>query len=203
MCKFARVYSVCNQKPKRRATMVKYKSWHTGMLCIAGCLLLLSACNSQELRKKKAKVQYNGPLIEFKSVETLYSDNAVIQLKIEAPEQYIFQNGDVKYPKGVQISRYNPYGVKISTLRGDSGSYDKTRQLYQAFGNIVVENLELQQQLYTTALEWDQPKREIRTDKPVKIITPNEMLEGTGLVSDESFSRYHILRPSGIFSLKP
>jgi LPS export ABC transporter protein LptC len=181
---------------------VKYKSWHTGMLCIA-TVLLLSACNNQELRKKKVKVQYNGPLVEFRGVETLYSDNAIIQLKIEAPEQFIFQNGDVKYPKGVKISRYDAYGKKISTLRGDSGSYDKTRQLYQAFGNIVVENLELNQRLYTTQLDWDQPKREIRTDKPIKIITPNEMLEGVGLVSDESFSRYRILRPSGTFSLNP
>lgn len=181
---------------------VKYKSWHTCMLYIVAALLLI-ACDNQELRKKKVKVQYNGPLVEFRGVETLYSDNAIIQLKIEAPEQRIFQNGDVKYPKGVKISRYDAYGTRISTLRGDSGSYDKTRQLYQAFGNIVVENLELRQRLYTTQLDWDQPKREIRTDRPIKIITPNEMLEGVGLVSDESFSRYRILRPSGTFSLNP
>lgn len=178
---------------------MRYKSWQAYFFCTAA--LLSSACNNEQLRKPKERVQYNGPIVEFRGVETLYSDNAVIQLKIEAPEQLIFQNGDVKYPKGVKISRYDPYGKKISTLQGDSGSFDKNRQLYQAFGNIVVENLQLYQRLYTTQLDWDQPKREIRTDKPIKIITPNEILEGVGMVSDESFSRYRILRPSGIFSV--
>lgn len=179
---------------------VKYGIWQLG---IFGAVLLLGACTRQNLQPNKAAERYNGPIIEFYGVETLYSDNAVIQLKIEADEQRIFQNGDVKYPKGIKISRYDAYGTKINTLRGDSAAYDKTQQLYRAFGNIAVENLQLQQRLYTEQLDWDQPKREIRTDKPVKIITPSEMLEGVGLVSDESFTRYRILRPSGTFSLQP
>ncbi|MCS7018919.1 MAG: LPS export ABC transporter periplasmic protein LptC [Cytophagales bacterium] len=178
---------------------MNYKTWR---LIIGTVILAIDACTPQDLQKSKAKAQYSGPMVEFYQVETLYSDNAIIQLKIEAQQQHIFQNGDVKYPKGVKISRYDPYGVKISTLRGDSGSYDKARQLYQAFGNIEVENLQLQQRLYTTQLDWDQPKREIRTDKPIKIVTPDEILEGVGLVADESFTRYRILRPSGVFSVR-
>ncbi|WP_448520121.1 LPS export ABC transporter periplasmic protein LptC [Rhodoflexus sp.] len=179
---------------------MKYKSWQAYVLLSVAALLSV-ACDNRELRKKKERVQYAGPLVEFQGVETLYSENAVIQLKIEAAEQLIFQNGDVKYPRGIKISRYDAYGAKISTLQGDSGTFDKNLQLYRAFGNIVVENVQLRQQLYTTQLDWDQPKREIRTDKPIKIVTPDEMLEGTGLISDESFSRYRILRPLGTFSI--
>lgn len=132
--------------------MKESQSWHVFLAFFSA--LGITSCAGEQLRQLPSKPQYDGPVIEFRQVETLYSDNAVIQLKIEASQQYIFQNGDVKYPKGVKIIRYDAYGKRISSLQGDSGSYDKMRQLYQAFGNIVVENIPLQQRLYTTQLDW-------------------------------------------------
>jgi LPS export ABC transporter protein LptC len=165
---------------------------------LAGALGL-AACDRSHLYAEKKKVKYEGPVVVFDSVNTLYSDNAVPRVKIIAPRQVVAQNGDVRYPAGMKITQYNERGVPTTTLRGDSGRYDKVKQFYEAFGNIEVHNIEQQQTLYTTQLAWDQPKREIRTDKPIKIITPNERLEGVGLVSDEQFNRYRITKPTGIF----
>jgi LPS export ABC transporter protein LptC len=172
------------------------------VVCLIGSWALVGLWGCERAKSEvKAKVKYEGPIVVFGQVRTLYSENALPKIKILADEQLVFQNGDVKYPKGMNISMYNQYGVKTTTLQGDSGKYDKIKQFYEAYGNVVVTNHEEQQTLYTTQLAWDQPKREIKTDKPVRIITLYERLEGVGLVSDEAFKRYRIYKPTGVFPL--
>jgi len=164
-------------------------------------LLGLSACEKAKV-KAKARAKYEGPIVVFGDVKTIYSENALPKIKILANEQLVFQNGDVRYPKGLHMSMYDQHGVQTTTLQGDSGKYDKTKQFYEAYGNVVVTNYQEQQTLYTTQLAWDQPKREIKTEKPVKIVTLYERLEGVGMVSDEAFKRYRIYKPTGVFPLE-
>jgi LPS export ABC transporter protein LptC len=168
-------------------------------LALVACL---PACERAKVGAKKSKVKYEGPVVVFGDVRTLYSENALPKIKIVADRQLVFQNGDVKYPNGLNISMYNEYGVKTTTLQGDSGKYDKQKQFYEAYGNVLVTNHEEQQTLRTTQLAWDQPKREIKTEKPVTILTRYERLEGVGLVSDEAFKRYRIYKPTGVFPLE-
>ena len=162
----------------------------------------LWACDAQNANnKKKEKAKYEGALVAFDSVTTLYTENSVLKIKLHANKQYVEQSGDIRYPKGVDITMYNPQGIRTTTLHADSGVYFKNTRLYQGYGNIVVVNLEQRQTLETTQLNWDQNKREISTEADIKITTPNERLTGKGLVADDAFTRYRIKKPEGVFSL--
>ncbi len=146
-------------------------------------------------------LKYEGALITFEEVKTLYSENAQMKIKLEAPLQYSDQNGDVRYPKGAMVTMYNENGIRSTTLRADSAFYEKIPRLYTAIGKVVVRNLIQKQTLQTDKLHWNQAKREIYTDQPVRITTPYEILEGIGMTCDEDFTEYTIWKPTGIFTV--
>jgi LPS export ABC transporter protein LptC len=163
--------------------------------------LFLISCDKSEIYDKK-KNEYEGATIEFQEVTTLYSEDAKLKIKIEAAQQQVFANNDVYYPKGIRISMYNTQGFKTTDLKADTGRYEYSTQQYKGIGNVIVTNLEQQQTLYTDELLWWQGRKEITTEKAIRIITPKEQLNGIGLVSNEEFSQYTIKKPTGIFSLE-
>jgi LPS export ABC transporter protein LptC len=163
---------------------------------------ILASCGETQQVGKKTVPKYTGATVEFDSVNTLYSQEATLRIKLFGNKQIVLQSGDILYPKGVQVSMYNAQGIKTTTLRADSGRYEKNIRVYRAYGNVVVSNLEQQQTLYSNRMNWDQNKREISTEDSVKIVTPEEILYGIGLVSNDEFSRYRIKYPTGIFRMK-
>jgi LPS export ABC transporter protein LptC len=178
------------------------------MLLSKNIFMLLSlsflslACDKSGLYDRKNKQKYEGAIINFKNVTTLYSENAKLKIKIIAPKQEVFQNSDVIYPQGVSISMYNAAGIKTTDLQADTGRYDYAQQLYKGIGHVIVTNVEQQQTLYTDELMWSQGRHEIFTEDTIKIVTRNETLNGIGLVSNEEFSKYTIKKPTGVFSLE-
>jgi LPS export ABC transporter protein LptC len=163
--------------------------------------ILFISCDKAEVYEKK-KPEYKGATIEFKGVQTWYSEDAKLKIKIEAAQEQVFANNDVFYPKGVHISMYNADGMKTTDLQADTGRYDYAMQQYKGIGNVIVTNLEQRQTLYTEEIFWFQGRKEISTEKAIKIITEKEQLNGVGLTSNEEFSKYTIKKPTGIFALE-
>jgi LPS export ABC transporter protein LptC len=172
------------------------------LLIIAFLVPLLTACEKEPTLGKKKIPEYKGATVEFDSVRTIYSQNATTRVKLYGAKQIVLQDGDVLYPEGIEVSMFNEQGIRTTNLQADSGRYSKNVRIYKAYGNVVVVNLEQKQTLYTDQLNWDQNKREIFTDKNIKIVTPQELLYGVGLVSNDEFSRYRITKPTGVFSIE-
>lgn len=168
------------------------------MLGIAA--IFASGCRPTVDPDKQKK--YTGPIMETWGVNTLYSDSAQLKIKLNAGLQQQFENGDAIYPKGLDMVFLDEHGQVSSTLRANFGRYDKNSDVYMVRGNVIVTNTERKQTLNTEELYWIKQKRLIRTDKFVKIRTETEILTGTGLEANQDFSRYKILKPAGIFSVK-
>jgi LPS export ABC transporter protein LptC len=168
---------------------------------VIGVATLTVACDKDEVYYNKTE-KYAGAIIQFDTVTTLYSEDAKIKIKIQAPTQQVFSNNNVLYPNGLQISMYNEMGVKTTVMVADTGKYDYGTQHYTGIGNVQVTNLTQRQTLYTDEITWQQNRREIFTEKPIKIITEKEQLTGVGLISNEEFSQYTIKKPTGVFSLE-
>lgn len=168
------------------------------LLCITGLAL---SCKDT-LQDPDKELKYTGPLIENKDVTTLYSDSARLLIKLEAPLQQEFENGDGVFPKGLYVEFYEKPGQKTSTLKSNYAKHERTKDLYVARGNVVVNNLQKQEKLETEELYWDKNKQEIYTEKFVKITTPEEVITGQGLRANQDFSRYSITKVTGTFSLK-
>ena len=162
-------------------------------------VLLFVSCKSA---LEQEEIVYNGPMMISSNVKTLYSENAVMKIKLEAQTQVVEQNGDVRYPDGVKITAYNKDGVIESTLKADSGKFEKALSIYTALGNVVVRNLLKDQQLETQKLFWYQNRKEVTTDMPVLITTLSEVIYGVGMTTDESFSNYRIWKMSAVFDVE-
>jgi LPS export ABC transporter protein LptC len=172
-------------------------------LRLFGCLLVLAGFSCRVATQNPDKqVKYTGPIMETANVQTLYSDSARIKIKLNAPLQQQFENGDGVYPKGIDLAFLDDNGKIETTLRANYGKYDKNTDSYHVRGNVVVKNIAKEETLNTEELRWDKQKQRIHTDKFVKIRTADEILTGTGLVANQDFSRYKILKPSGVFSVK-
>jgi LPS export ABC transporter protein LptC len=167
-----------------------------------GVLVLLLGVSCRPTVDPDKQKKYTGPIMETVNVQTLYSDSAQLKIKLNANLQQQYENGDAIYPKGLHLTFLEENGQVGSTLKANYGRYDKKSDAYMVRGNVVVNNFAKKQTLDTEELHWTKQKRQIHTDKFVKIRTESEVLTGTGLVANQDFSRYKILKPAGIFSVK-
>ncbi len=163
-------------------------------------VMLQFSCNE---KRKIEKIQpYLGPMIHIEDVVTIYTDSAVQRVKLQAPVQNEFENGDRKFPKGVYIEFYTKEGVKETTLKANQGKYIKRQNLYTAIGNVEIENILEHNKLNTEELNWSPGRRKIYTDKFVIIKTPQQTLQGHDLEANQEFTWYKLNKPSGFGTLE-
>lgn len=162
-------------------------------------LSLLASCSKGI--KRAEPIEYKGPAIEADTIVTLYSDSAVVRIRLSADKQFELQNGDREFPHGVFIEFFNPEGLKTTTMVANEGFYFKEKDLYQGVGDVEVISLENDEKLNTEELFWDPAKEEVFTDKFVRIESEGELHMGEGMVAKQDFSTWRILKPTGTILL--
>lgn len=82
-------------------------------------------------------------------------------------------------------------------LSAQFGKYTEKEKKLIAWDNVVLFNTK-GEKLETSELIYSQDSASIKSSKPVTITTMNgSVIRGRGLVSNESFTRYKILEPTG------
>lgn len=160
--------------------------------------LLLAAC--QETSDTAKPVPYNGPLMQTEHVRLLISDSARLQIRLTAPLEEDYENGDRLYPKGARVLFYDKPGkVVLNTIQAKWVKYTSNEQRYTLRGDVRVANEPKQQRLFTEELFYDRNKQKIYTDPKrfVRVQSPVDSLTGYGLEANQDFSRYRVLRLSG------
>jgi len=162
---------------------------------VAGCKI----SDDEDLKKR---VVYRGPISQSRDIATLYSDSARLQIKLTAPLQMQYENGDGMYPNGINMTFYDKQGNIANTVRANYGKYDKQKDSYFARGNVIVNNVVKDETMRTEELHWDKQKRVLFTDKFVTIQTKTDILKGHGMTANQDFSNWKITRPTGVFTLE-
>lgn len=170
-----------------------FKRICTGLLFLALAVAGLS-CNDSSKEWEEIK-PYEGPMLEMDSVETLFSDSAVVRVRLVAGKRLDYKNGDSEYPDGVYIEFFGPDGRLRSTLRSNQGFYHGQDNLYQVDGNVEVIN-EQTEKLNTEQLFWNPEEEKVYTDKFVRIESDDQLLMGEGLQANQDFSSYEIMKPT-------
>ena len=168
-------------------------------LFIIHCTFLLSC---EEPKQAKKTAAYTGPIEEINDVKLLYSEAAVLKVKLTTPKQFRYANDDRKYPKPVSIIFYGPAGEEATTLRSDSGRYNKAKDLYTLIGHVVVVDKQKQQKVLSPELNWNPATKKVFTNKRVVVLSQmtGEKLYGTGLDANQNFTNYSVRNPSGVFN---
>ena len=163
----------------------------------------LISCENDIKKVNMLTSRAKSPSESATNIEILYSDSAKVKTKISAPVMNKYYDIDTPYlemPNGVKVVFFNDSLIENSRLTANYAiRYDK-KNIMEARYNVIVVN-EKGEQLNTERLIWDEDSALIKTSEFVKITTKDEIIMGTGLVSNQRFTKYHILNPSGTFPL--
>jgi LPS export ABC transporter protein LptC len=157
------------------------------------------ACKPEPPREKPAAAPMATDFMSAKDIDVIYSEMGHIQARVTGPvvNRFAGEHPFMEFPKGFLIYIYDSAGSVETTISGDYGKRNESTHLMEAKGHVVVRNEIKHEQLNTEFLTWDEKKRIIYTRVPVKITTPDKVLFGDGLESNENFTRYSILHPRG------
>ncbi len=162
--------------------------------------LFLLSC--EEDKNAKVFIPYKGPLEEAEKIEMLYSEAALLKVRVTTSKQIQLPSQDKIFPKPVLVEFYSPGGQVITTLRSDSARYVFSTGLYKVKGNVKVVNTQKQERLLSDELTWDPNTQKIYTDKRVTIesLSSGERINGLGLDANQDFTQYSVRKPTGFFN---
>lgn len=167
-------------------------------------IILLVSCQNKKEDIKKLSLPIERPTQKSSDVTVLYSDSTRLKAILKASKMIAYeknrQDPFVFFPDSIKIIFFNAQQVPTSTLTAHQAVYfTKTQKAYLKY-NVHFIN-DKQEHLITEHVVWNQSTGKISTDKTVKIITPTQIISGTGIVCEEDFSDYTIKNITGIIQL--
>ena len=142
------------------------------------------------------------PLQTVDSMYMLQTKNGKIEMRVVTTEMQHFDNDSVSYeyfPDGIWVYAYTDDEVLESTIVSDEASHIKNKktkeEIWKAFGNVVVKNIVKQQTMESDTIYWDRTKKEIYTDCYVRLYSPEGLIQGYGMRSDERARNSIVFKP--------
>lgn len=142
------------------------------------------------------------PLQVVDSMCMYQTENGKIQMRTVTKEMQRYDNDTLSreyFPEGLRVYAYTDDEVLESTIVSDEASHEKNKksgeEIWKAFGNVVVKNIVKQQTMETDTIYWDRTKKEIFTDCYVRMYSPDGLMQGYGMRSDERARNSIILKP--------
>lgn len=176
-----------------------YKIRFSRLLFPFSCLLLFSC---EDDKKDIKREEYKGPISEVYGINMSYTDSAKLVVRMSTEAQLTMANEDKKYPKEVRVFFFDKLGNNTTKLRGDSAIYLKASNLYRVMGRVQINNQVKNETLETDELFWTPDTKKIYSNKPVDIKTPDQVIHGIGMDSNQDFTEYTIRKVTGVVSVK-
>jgi LPS export ABC transporter protein LptC len=165
-------------------------------------LLTIVACENDinaimNMDKQLAAVE------EGKDIESMYSQTGRVKAKLTAPTmlRHLKPPVFVEFNTGLKVLFYNDTLGVESTLTARYGKYFENDANVFLKDHVVVINKK-GERLDCEELNWDSKQQKFLSNKPVRISTVTDTLYGTGLESNQDFSDYTVLHPSGPFVIQ-
>lgn len=176
-------------------------------LCIVAILpaTMLFSCENDLKVVNGLMITDSLPDISVNNIRVKQSENGYITLELTAPEMRSYQQGKDPYtlfPRGVKIIFFDSLMRPKSDLSADYGISWDNRNIMEARGNVVIRNILKGEQLNTEYMQWDQNSKKGSTNEFVKITTPDKIIMGKGMESDELFDNWVIRNVQGTIYVK-
>ena len=166
---------------------------------ILGCFFVSSCENSLEDIKK---VTSKGIGVEVaKGVKIIYSIGQQTKSEITAPLMLRHQEAVpyIEFTKTIHADFFDDSLHIESTMDAHYAKYMESESKVFLRDSVVVMNKK-GDTLYCRELYWDRNRtgQEFYTDKPVRIRTRTEVLDGDGLDAPQDFHNWHLINGRGI-----
>ena len=136
------------------------------------------------------------------------TENSGLQMRAEAPLMEKYEKGDTLsyelFPEGFNVFGYTEEGLLETRITSDNArhlKYKDGRETWEAFGNVVVQNLIKQETMETDTLYWDQKEEKIYTHRYVKMYSPQGFMQGYGMESDQRARDSRLFNPFNSYGI--
>lgn len=171
---------------------------------IIGCFFFTSCENDETevdgITKKGLGIE------EATNISINYTSGGKIKSVLTAPLMLHVQDtaSYFEFPNTLEADFYNDEGKMESVLTAKYGKYKETQSLVFLRDSVRVINLQKGDTLYCNELNWDRQRKgmEFFTDKPVRIRTKTQVLDGIGMEASQDFNSWHIINPTGVLEVK-
>ena len=133
--------------------------------------------------------------------------NGRIQMRSEAPLMERYERDTLTYelfPKGFFVYGYTDDEDLETEIVADMArhlKYKDGREIWEAYGNVVVRNLMKQEVMETDTLYWDQKTEKIYTHCYVRMYSPDGFMQGYGMESDQRARNSVIYNPFNSYGI--
>mgnify|MGYP000014264832 CR=1 FL=1 len=167
-------------------------------------LLALASCENDMSAIQRVISQEEQAVERARDVEILYSDSAIVRVKIKA---YTMLNHlDKKeprreFPEGFIVDFYDEYKRVSSNLSANYAmQYINESKIFMQ-DSVVVWNKE-GERLEAEELTWDEKQEQVYSDEFVKITTADQIIYGYGFTSNLEFTRWKIKQVTGEIAIE-
>jgi LPS export ABC transporter protein LptC len=168
-------------------------------------VLLLGACSNQQPETIQVLLEYNNlPVERAVNISINYTDSGFVKARIFAPLLERYNNEErleSEMTQGITAYFYDRNGKITSFIKSKYAiRNDRNRTMIARKDVVVINNKG--DTLRTEELIWDEKTDKIYSNQYVNITTPDQIIMGTGLESNTSFTQYRVFNIKGIVSLK-
>lgn len=173
-------------------------------LLSAASLWVLIACDKAPEATGSIQARENDPVMSAHNIEVLFSDSGKIEARLTSSlmNRYLGKSPYLEFPAGFIVVMFDSLQQTASTITADRGVRREYTRTMEAWGNVVVRNVKKNEQLNTEHLIWDEGQHRIWSDVKIKITKPDQILNGSSMESNETFTRYSIQQPMGQMNVK-
>jgi LPS export ABC transporter protein LptC len=168
--------------------------------------LLLGACENDIERINLLTDETVTPTVQGKNIKVIYSDSAKVKVQILAPVYQQFPSAErpyMEFKEGIEVYFYNDSAEIESQIRADYTIYYMEEQLWHATGNVVAQQFDNGDALYTEELFWNEAEELIYSDSYTRVHNQDNVLYGkNGFRSNQNLSNWQLIGSSGTINVQ-
>ena len=171
---------------------------------LTGCIFLC-ACENNETVVNNLNKRKNLSVEEAHNVVINYTLGGKIKTILKAPLMLRVQDTVVyvEFPRTLTSDFYNENGAAESKLKAQYGKYKENESIIYLRDSVVVINFAKGDTLYCDELYWNRNRHgaEFYTDKPVRIRTKTQIINGKGMEAPQDFKSWFIKQVTGVVTV--
>ncbi len=170
---------------------------------VSGCIFF-SSCENKLADVQGINTKSIGKDVA-KNVVIRYSVNGIKKSVLTSPLMYrvLDTSSYVEFPKTIHVDFYNEHTDSLeSRLDAKYAKYKDNQSQVFLKDSVKLINI-YGDTLYCDELYWDRSKtnQEFYTDKPVRIRTKLQIIDGIGMDARQDFKEWHIIKPIGFIKV--
>ena len=162
-------------------------------------LLFMLSCMKKEFDLDILRSPRDYSIEEARDVHVLYSDSAILRVKIEGPllRRYVYRfRVEEEFPEGVKVTFYDERSQPTAWLSAKYAIRKPQDHQTVVRDSVVLYNTQ-GEKLEGLELIWNDKDETIFTEKLIRITRPEEIIYGRGFKSNQDFTKYTIYAMEG------